>query len=88
MTIQFRFACLTWIGLLLLLALTAASSQMALGWANAAINLAIAAAKALLILIVFMGLQRDTLLPRLAAFGMLLWLIIMVALTLTDYLTR
>ena len=79
---------LTWIGLLLLLAITAGSSRVDLGVANVAINLAVAAAKAALILVVFMGLARHEVLPRLAALVIGVWLAILFGLTAADFLTR
>jgi cytochrome c oxidase subunit 4 len=78
----------TWLGLLALLAITAASSRIDLGPANGGINLAIAAAKALLILAIFMRLREQAQLPRLAALVVLLWAAIMFLLTGADYFAR
>ena len=83
-----RPAFATFAALILLLAITAASSRIDLGWANAAINLAIAVLKALLILLVFMQLRSDGSLPRLAVGVAALWLGILYVLTFTDYSTR
>ncbi len=79
---------LTWIALLVLLALTSASSRIDLGPANLAINLAVAAAKAALILLVFMHLARSEALPRLVLLGMGVWLAILYGITTADYLAR
>jgi cytochrome c oxidase subunit 4 len=83
-----RPALTTFAALIVLLAITAASSRVDLGWGNAAINLAIAAVKALLILLVFMQLRSDPSLPRLAAGATALWLGILYVLTFADYATR
>src|SRR5436305_1086301 len=52
------------------------------------VALAIAAAKASLVLLFFMHLWYSPRLVWLIAFGSLLWLAIMLALTFADYLTR
>src|SRR6516162_8738422 len=52
------------------------------------VALAIAAAKAALVLLFFMHLLYSPRLNWLVAFGSLLWLIIMLTLTFADYLTR
>ncbi len=83
-----RPALSTFLALIVLLAITAASSRIDLGWGNAAINLAIAALKALLILLVFMQLRSDRSLPRLAAGATALWLAILYGLIFADYATR
>jgi cytochrome c oxidase subunit 4 len=75
----------TWLGLLFLLALTAGTSWIPLGWGNLAISLAVAVAKAMLILAIFMKLVRSALLPRLALLCMVLWLGILFGLTMIDY---
>ena len=69
-----RTLLLTWIALLVLLSITAGSSRIDLGWANVTINLAAAAAKALLIMLFFMQLSKASTLTRLAAGAMVLWL--------------
>jgi cytochrome c oxidase subunit 4 len=66
----------------------AASSRFDLGWGNAATNLAIAALKALLILLVFMQLRANRGLPRLVAGATAFWLGILYVLTFADYATR
>lgn len=83
-----RSALISYAALMVLLALTAASSRLDLGWGNLVINVAIAVAKALLILIVFMRLRSGPGLTRLAAGVMMLWLFILYALTFADYATR
>lgn len=84
----FRPAFFTYAALILLLAITAASSRFDLGWANITINLVIAAIKALLIMLVFMQLRSKPVLPRLVAGAMALWLAILYVLIFADYATR
>lgn len=79
---------LAWAALIILLIATAASSRFDLGWGNVTLNLAIAIAKALLILFIFMGLKSAAALPRLAFGAAALWLAIMYGLILVDYVTR
>jgi cytochrome c oxidase subunit 4 len=69
-----------YLGLLVLLALTVGSSLFDLGGFNVALNMAIAAAKAGLIAMLFMHLTAT--LPRLAVAAAGLWLIILFGLTL------
>jgi cytochrome c oxidase subunit 4 len=71
-------------GLLLLLALTIGSSFVDLSGLNAFANLAIAAAKTVIIVMIFMNFMEHGPLPRLAAGAGLLWLMILFALTLID----
>ena len=66
--------------LLILLAFTVGSSLLDLGGFNVALNLAIAAAKALLIAMLFMHLAG--VLPRLVVAATGLWLLIMFGLTI------
>ncbi|HVZ13111.1 MAG TPA: cytochrome C oxidase subunit IV family protein [Bauldia sp.] len=83
-----RSAIVTWVGLLVLLAITAASSRFDLGWGNVTINLAVAVAKALLILVVFMRLKANAIVLRLAAAATILWIGIMYVLVFADYASR
>jgi cytochrome c oxidase subunit IV len=79
---------LVWLGLMLLLALTAGSAWLALGRLNIVINLGISFAKTLLVTAFFMHLrERGGLLRTVAAAG-LVWLSLLLALSLADYLTR
>jgi len=77
-----------WAALLLLLALTTGIAFLPLGRLNAFVALAIAIAKALLVLLFFMELKRSSGLVRAFAFAGFFWLGIMLALTSADYLTR
>lgn len=79
---ELRKLTFAYLGLLALLALTVSSSLIDLGGFNSALNLAIAAAKAMLIGLVFMGLFREGMLPRLAVAAAGLWLAILFGLTL------
>ena len=73
-----------WLALMVLLALTTALAFVPLGSANLFVSLAIAAAKALLVLIVFMELKASSSLIRAAAAAGFFWLMIMIALTTAD----
>lgn len=79
---------LTWIALLLLLALTTGSSFVAMGPFNLVVNLAIALAKALLVVFFFMHVRSGSPMTRIAAVAGLLWLALLAGLSLTDYLAR
>lgn len=80
------FRC--WLALMVLLALTTALAFVPLGTANLFISLAIAAAKALLVLLLFMELKASSALIRAAAAAGFFWLAIMIALTTADYTHR
>ena len=77
-----------WAALLLLLAITTGAAFLPLGPFNIAVALAIAAAKALLVLLFFMELVRSSGLVRAFAVAGFFWLLILLALTSADYLTR
>jgi len=83
-----RQLALTWLALLALLATSAASAWVPLGWINGAISLTIALAKALLVLVVFMRLRRAHALLRLTAVAGLCTLALLFALAGADYATR
>jgi cytochrome c oxidase subunit 4 len=65
----------------------AAYAPMPDAW-HTPVALAIAAAKATLVLLFFMHLLYSPRLNWLVAFGSLMWLIIMLVFTFADYLTR
>ena len=74
-----------------LLGLTAATVRLSfvdLGEWHTAIGLAIAAAKALLIVLFFMHVLHSTKLIWVVAIGSLFWLSILMTLTLMDFMTR
>jgi len=79
---------LTWLALLSLLALTAAAAWVPLGWINTALGLAIAVVKAVLVALVFMRLRRGSWLLRIAALAGVCTLVLLFALSGTDYATR
>jgi cytochrome c oxidase subunit IV len=74
--------------LMLLLASTWCIGYIDLGMFNVIIALAIAAIKALLVVLFFMHIKGSSPLLRLAATVGIIWLLIMLSLTLTDFLTR
>jgi cytochrome c oxidase subunit 4 len=79
---EFRKLTIAYLGLLALLGLTVGSSFLDLAGLNSALNLAIAAAKAAIIAILFMQLTTEGVLPRLAMAAAGLWLAILFGLTL------
>lgn len=83
-----RTYALTWLALMALLAITAASAFFRLGGLNLAINVGVALAKALLVVFVFMHVGRGTPMTRVFAVAGLLWLALLVVLSSTDFLAR
>lgn len=81
-------ALLVYLALMALLAVTVGSTFLGLGPWAVAVNLAVAAAKAGLIVWFFMELVRSDPLIRLFAFGSLAWLAVMFGLGWADWLTR
>ncbi|WEX10573.1 cytochrome C oxidase subunit IV family protein [Chelativorans sp. AA-79] len=79
---------LTWAGLLALLALTVSASFLLSGPPSLLAGMAIALAKAALILWFFMHLREETGLVRLFAIAAAAWLVILALLTSADYATR
>ena len=79
---------LIWLALMLLLALSGGSAYVPLGPGNGASNYGVAVAKAALVLVFFMHLDRSRALIRLAALAGVFWLTFMFALSFGDYLTR
>jgi cytochrome c oxidase subunit 4 len=77
-----------WLALMTLLALTCASAYVPMGVWNAVANLAIALAKALLVVYFFMHLARGTAAHRLVAASALFTLALLVGLSMADYTTR
>ena len=81
---EIRKLAFAYAALLGLLALTVGSSLVDLGGFNPALNLAIAAAKAAIIAVLFMHLASSGTLPRLAVAAAGLWLAILFGLTLAG----
>ena len=71
-----------------LLALTWTIGYINLGMFNVIIALAIAITKALLVALFFMHIKGSSRILHLGAAVGVIWLIIMLSLTLSDYLTR
>lgn len=85
---EIRTYLLVYVSLMTLLAMTVGAALVPMGGWNAIVNLTIAAAKALLVLIFFMHLREGSGLQRVAAAVGFVWLSMLFGLTLTDYLTR
>jgi cytochrome c oxidase subunit 4 len=79
---------LTWAALLVLLALTLGSAYVSMGPWNSIVNMAIAAAKTLLVALYFMHLARASALKRLVAGAALFTLALLFGLSGADYVTR
>jgi cytochrome c oxidase subunit 4 len=77
-----------WAALMALLILTLVVAYLPLGPANTAIGLAVAAAKAALVLMLFMELATSPGLVRLAAIAGLVFVTILFTLTFADVLSR
>lgn len=83
-----RHYLLTWVALLVLLLIAVVTAYIPLGVVNVALNLGIAVAKALLVMVVFMELGASRPVVRLAAAAGFFWLALLFVLTLADYATR
>jgi len=79
---------LTWVGLMILLALTCASSYFPMGNWNSVVNIGISCAKGLLIAVFFMHLRHAGALLRIVAIVGLLWLGILFGLSWSDFGAR
>jgi cytochrome c oxidase subunit IV len=76
---------LIWLALLILLGLTFTIAHVPLGSFNVVAGVAIAAIKAALVVVIFMGLGKSSALMRVAAAAGIFWLVILFVLTLTDF---
>jgi cytochrome c oxidase subunit 4 len=85
---EVRLLVIVWVGLMLLLTGTVAVTFAPFGAVKPFINLAIAFAKAGLILWVYMHLREQPALNRIAAVAAVAWLVLLVSLTLGDLATR
>jgi cytochrome c oxidase subunit 4 len=83
-----RTYVVVWAVLTILTVITWAVAQIELGRFNTVIALAIAFFKASLVVWIFMDLRDENPLTKLFALGGLFWLVILIGLTLADYLTR
>ncbi len=79
---------LVWLGLMLLLAATTAVSLVPLGAANAVLNILIAVAKTVLVVLFFMHLRHSIALLRLFAIVGLIMLGFLFALSGADFIAR
>ena len=86
--VQPRVYVRTCIALLALLALTWTIAYVDLGPFNLIIALTVAMAKAIIIALFFMHIKGSSRVLHLAAIAGVIWLLIMVSLTLSDYATR
>ncbi|HJP98790.1 MAG TPA: hypothetical protein VJ862_09535 [Rhodanobacteraceae bacterium] len=77
-----------WLGLLVLLGFTIGSAFVNLGTANTAINLLVSVIMMLLLMTLFMHESKAARLTQLASAAGLLWVVLMIGLSLADYLTR
>ena len=77
-----------WASLMLLLGATWGIAQFDLGAFNVLAALTIAVAKMLLVILFFMHVRHSTPLTWIFVAAGFIWLLIMIDLTLSDYLTR
>src|SRR5512144_1196146 len=68
--------------------LTTAVAYVDLGPFSVVVALAIAVVKMLLVALFFMHLRHSTMLTRVVVIGGLLWLAIMIAFTMSDFVSR
>lgn len=76
------------VALIALTVVTTAVAYVDLGPLSVVVALAIAVLKMLLVALFFMHLRHSTMLTRIVVAGGLLWLAILIALTLSDLITR
>jgi cytochrome c oxidase subunit IV len=77
-----------WAALLVLLLLTWGVAQISLGPFNIVVALTIAVTKMLLVILFFMHVRQSQSLTWLFVAAGFIWLLIMIDLTLSDYLSR
>jgi cytochrome c oxidase subunit 4 len=77
-----------WLALLALTGLTIFIASQDLGMLNTPVALLVAITKASLVIAFFMGVKWNTPLTKTVALSGFVWLIIMFAMSLNDYLTR
>ena len=83
-----RTYTLVLLGLLVLTAATTLVAFVDLGEFSVVVALAIAVCKMLLVALFFMHVRHSTKLTKLVVLGGLLWLVILLMLTLSDFTTR
>ena len=79
---------IAWLVLLVLFAGNLGSAYLALGAGNVAVNLLIAAIMIVVLTTFLMDLRHATVLTRIVAAAGLFWVVLMFALTFSDYLSR
>lgn len=79
---------LTYVALLVLTLATTLVAYLDLGWATMLIAILFALVKATLIASVFMHVLYEGKLVKLVIAGAVIWFVILVSLTINDYLTR
>ena len=77
-----------WLALIFATGLTVAAAEVDMGAFNNVAMLAIASAKALLVILFFMHVRWSTRLTWVVVASGFFWLLILFALTMSDYLTR
>jgi cytochrome c oxidase subunit 4 len=85
---KIRIPAIAWLALLVLLGLTCFIAYLPLGNWNLVIGLVIAATKTGIVLVFFMKLPKSPPLAWIYAAAGLFWLMIMLGLSASDYLTR
>jgi cytochrome c oxidase subunit IV len=83
-----RAPALSWLALLALLATTCGGAFLPLGAFNLVLGLAIATAKTTIVVVFFMKLLKSPPVTWIYAGAGLFWLMLMIGLSGTDYLTR
>ena len=83
-----RSYVLVWMALMLLLGLTLGSAYFHMGWFNVTVNLGVSVAKMLLVMTFFMHLRNASALVRIFSSIGFLWLLALLVLSLSDYLSR
>jgi cytochrome c oxidase subunit IV len=79
---------LIFVALLILTAVTVKVAFMDLGRGNTILALTIAVTKALLVILYFMHVRYSPKLTRLVLLGGFLWLLFLIGITMSDYLSR
>jgi len=83
-----RVYYLVFAALMALTAVTTAAAFVDLGRLNTVVALAIAVSKAMLVVLFFMHVRHSSRLMKVVIGGGLFWLLILIALTMADFLTR
>ena len=83
-----RMYLLVFGSLLIFTALTVFAAGLELGAMNTPVALAIAITKGLLVILFFMGVRWNTPLTKTVAISGFIWLLILFAMGMNDYLTR